>query len=280
MRSSERWHHFLVGINNGNLLASCQTYQRRSSLPIVSQTCDLDGLASNTKLESHCLEFHSPSVDIEGAAEPVRLAFLLGGIPFEDDRIKFPQWKELKPKTPYGQLPVLSIDDGEMKSQSGAQLRYVASIDPTGTLYPKDKLFEIEECIGLIQDMQKSWSPALYISMNPASFGYPEDYSKTPEGKAKVESMRKAWVEKELPVFLSRFEAKISKNGGGFLCGDTPTLADCVAIPAIRNYTRGHVDHVDVDCVKNCSPKVAEYIERFCALPEFDGRYKDGIGSS
>lgn len=221
------------------------------------------------------------AVDIEGAAEQLRLALILAGIPFEDDRVKFPQWPELKPKTPYGQLPVLSIDGGDLKSQSGAQLRYIASIDPTSTLYPKEKLYEIEECIGLIGDMQQSWTPMLYISGKPTKYGYPEGYQNTPEGKAKVESMRKDWIAKELPVFLSNFEAKIEKNGGKFLCGgDKPSLADCVLVPAIRNFTRGHVDFVDVDCVKKSSPKIAEYVERFCALAEVKGRYTDGLGSA
>ena len=49
--------------------------------------------------------------DIEGAAEPVRLALALAGKEYEDDRVKFPDWKDLKPKTPYGQLPVMTIDD-------------------------------------------------------------------------------------------------------------------------------------------------------------------------
>eukprot|EP00529_Nitzschia_sp_RCC80_P039198 CAMPEP_0113493720 /NCGR_PEP_ID=MMETSP0014_2-20120614/28737_1 /TAXON_ID=2857 /ORGANISM="Nitzschia sp." /LENGTH=56 /DNA_ID=CAMNT_0000387591 /DNA_START=118 /DNA_END=285 /DNA_ORIENTATION=+ /assembly_acc=CAM_ASM_000159 len=42
--------------------------------------------------------------DIEGAGEPVRLALVMSGAEFEDDRIKFPDWGALKPKTPYGQL--------------------------------------------------------------------------------------------------------------------------------------------------------------------------------
>jgi len=218
--------------------------------------------------------------DIEGAAEPVRLAFLLAGIPFEDDRIKFPQWTDLKTKTPYGQLPLLSIDDGEIKTQSGAMIRYVGSIDPTDSLYPKDKLYDIEEAIGLVEDIQKSWSPMLYMSMRPKNFGYPEDFAKTPEGKAKVEGMRKEWIAKELPRFLSYLESMIKKHGGTYLCGgDKPTLADCMAIPVIRSYTRGHIDFVDVNCVKESSPDVAAYVKRFCTLPEIKGRYSDGLGS-
>ena len=221
------------------------------------------------------------AVDIEGAGEPVRLAFILAGIPFEDDRIKYADWPVLKPKTPNGQLPVLTINDGPMRSQSGAMIRYAGTLDSTGSLYPKEKLYEIEEALGLIGDMQKSWTPPLYIGMRPSAFGYPDDFNKSSEGKAKVESMRKEWIAKELPTFLSRFEDMIKQNGGMFLCGGSkPTIADCMAVPAIRNYTRGHVDYVDVNCVKEANPKIAEYVERFCALPEIKGRYSTGLGSS
>merc|ERR1711935_323265 len=183
---------------------------------------------------------------------------------FEDDRVKFSEWKELKPKTPYGKLPLLQIEDGEVKTQSSAILRYVASIDSTGTLYPKDKLFEIEECIGLVTDMQTSWTPKLYISMNPQAFGHAEGLSKTDDGKALLEKLRKEWIEKELPAFLSYIEAKLEKNGGAFMCGgDKPTIVDCNLVPILRNFTKGHVDHVDTECIQKSSPKVAEYAERF-----------------
>eukprot|EP01046_Picozoa_sp_COSAG06_P102267 COSAG06_NODE_48432_length_332_cov_0.665236_1_plen_52_part_10 len=37
--------------------------------------------------------------NIQGAAEKVRLAFVLGRIPFEDHRVPFPEWTALKPQT-------------------------------------------------------------------------------------------------------------------------------------------------------------------------------------
>mmetsp|Transcript_38659 Transcript_38659/g.84837 ORF Transcript_38659/g.84837 Transcript_38659/m.84837 type:complete len:230 (-) Transcript_38659:292-981(-) len=218
--------------------------------------------------------------DIEGAAEPVRLAFVLAGVPFEDDRIKFPEWGELKPKTPHGTVPVMTIDDGPMKTQSGAMLRYAATLDKTGALYPTDKMYDVEQAIGVIGDMTRSWTPNLYISMRPKAFGYPEDFPKTDEGKAKIASMRKEWVETELPKWLGFLSDMIDANGGTYLCGgDKPTIADCMAVPTIRNFTRGHIDHVDVDCVAKCNPKVAAYVERFCALPEIKGRYSSGLGA-
>jgi len=61
--------------------------------------------------------------DIQGAAEKVRLAFVLSGVAFEDERVNFAQWGDMKATTKFGQLPLLSIDGGEPIAQSGAMLR-------------------------------------------------------------------------------------------------------------------------------------------------------------
>merc|ERR1719379_3376492 len=219
--------------------------------------------------------------DIEGVAEQCRLAFLLAGIPFQDERIKFQEWKDLKPKTPYGKLPLLQIgDDIKPKTQSQAILRYAASLDSTNNLYPLDKAFEIEECMGLIQDLQTSWTPNLYISMAPQAYGHPEGFSKTEQGKELVEKMRQTWIEQQLPGFLKYLETKLETNGGQFLCGtDQPTIADCYLVPILRNFTKGHIDYVDTECIQKNSPKLVEYVQRFCALPAIQGRYTSGLGS-
>ena len=219
--------------------------------------------------------------DIEGVAEPIRLAFAFAGVEFEDDRIKFPQWQELKPKTPHGTLPIMTIDDGPVIVQSGAMLRYAASLDQTGSLYPTDKMLEVEQAIGILGDFSRAWQPNLYIGMRPQNYGYPEDYSKTEEGQAKIKEMRQNFVENELPKWLGYLADMLEKNGGTFLCGgDKPTIADCMAVASIRNFTRGHVDHVDPECVAKSNPKIAAYVERFCALPEVKGRYTTGLGAS
>jgi hypothetical protein len=68
----------------------------------------------NTKMKIKLTYF-----DIEGAAEPTWLALALAGQEYEDDRVKFlPDWTELNPKTPYSQLPLMTIDDGPVRTQS------------------------------------------------------------------------------------------------------------------------------------------------------------------
>ena len=44
--------------------------------------------------------------------EKVRLCCLLGGIPFNDNRIRNSEWKDLKGITPHGVLPLL-LEDGK-----------------------------------------------------------------------------------------------------------------------------------------------------------------------
>lgn len=68
--------------------------------------------------------------DLKGRAEPIRIILEVSGIGYEDERIPAPwddqeKWFKLKPSTPFGQLPILSVD-GEVISQSIAIARYCA----------------------------------------------------------------------------------------------------------------------------------------------------------
>ena len=73
--------------------------------------------------------------DIDGArGEAARLAMVIGGVPFEDDRVKFADWESRKPGTPFGALPVLELD-GQTVAQSNAINRYVGKL---AGLYPSD----------------------------------------------------------------------------------------------------------------------------------------------
>ena len=73
--------------------------------------------------------------DIDGArGEAARLAMVIGGVPFEDDRVKFADWQARKPHTPFGALPVLE-HDGQTVAQSNGINRYVGKL---AGLYPND----------------------------------------------------------------------------------------------------------------------------------------------
>lgn len=205
-----------------------------------------------------------------GAAEKVRLALWLGGIPFDDVRVPFDEWAELKPTTPYGQVPVMSIDGGPYLSQSMAMLRWCGAQAPA--LYPAEKLLEIEETLGLCDDFVRAWAPCLYIGMNPAGYGYGAVPSTALERgsddhAATVKTMRERFLEAELPKYAQFFSDRLAQSGGPFVCGAAPTLADCYLVPELEKFGKGFVDHVPTDCLE-AYPALGEYIAAFNALPQ------------
>ncbi|WP_411026771.1 glutathione S-transferase N-terminal domain-containing protein, partial [Salmonella sp. s54395] len=57
--------------------------------------------------------------------EASRYIFELAGVQYDDHRIETEQWKELKSKIGFGQLPILEID-GNQYPQSHAHYRHLA----------------------------------------------------------------------------------------------------------------------------------------------------------
>jgi len=63
--------------------------------------------------------------DLRGRAEIIRLIFAVSGVKYDDNRISFDSWPELKKNLPLGALPVLDFDDTHLV-QSIAIARYLA----------------------------------------------------------------------------------------------------------------------------------------------------------
>ena len=72
-----------------------------------------------------------PRCDTQARAEPIRLAFTIAGVPFEDVRVKHSgpdaEWPKLKATLPLGQVPVLEVD-GKQLAQSYACLGYAGRL--------------------------------------------------------------------------------------------------------------------------------------------------------
>eukprot|EP00668_Euglena_longa_P004962 GGOE01005828.1.p2 GENE.GGOE01005828.1~~GGOE01005828.1.p2 ORF type:complete len:223 (-),score=64.38 GGOE01005828.1:289-957(-) len=200
---------------------------------------------------------------LAGAAEKVRLALALAGIPFEDKRIAFDEWPKVKPTMKYGQLPKLTLDGKEIY-QSEAMLRYIGKLHPN--LYPADKALAIDEAIGLTNDLLRAWTPVIYIVMRPTMFGYPEDYIKTDAGQATQKAMKERFATTDLPQFLGYFSALL--DGHSFLVGDEPTIADCMLVPTLQFLMNNHIpiSHLPSTCLDS-HPAIKAYIDRFLALP-------------
>ena len=137
----------------------------------------------------------------------MRLAFVLAGVDFKDERISFSDWAELKGSTRYGQLPSLKIgpSDGACDElyQSAAMLKYVALAEKE-TLYPVQdlaKCVHIEEVLGLLDDLARAWRPCVVVASSPQQFGFPEDMSAEDKDDL-AKRLREKFLAEELPPCL------------------------------------------------------------------------------
>nr|CAB3263819.1 glutathione S-transferase 1 [Phallusia mammillata] len=62
--------------------------------------------------------------DVRGLAEMSRYVFAEAGVQYEDVRIKSDDWPKLKPSTPFGKMPYLSVDGKEV-AHSRAIVRFL-----------------------------------------------------------------------------------------------------------------------------------------------------------
>ena len=248
--------------------------------------------------------------NVEGAAEKIRLAFKLGGIEFDDERIERANWPALKPSAPFGQLPLLSIDGKPPISQSNAILRYAGRLSG---LYPEDPLqaMRVDEVIGLHDDFFRSIKPTQEIISRPQDFGYPPDLSDT-EKKALQSKMRSALMAEggDIPRYLGYFESILEKNGrfrtfaprplppstrharhtslirpprraanacaaragSGFTCGAGPTIADLVLFVSLRVFRSGRLDGIPADLL-DAYPRIGALLDAVARLPAVAAHY-------
>ncbi|KAJ3229846.1 hypothetical protein HDU81_004966 [Chytriomyces hyalinus] len=104
--------------------------------------------------------------DAKSRAEPIRLAFAINGIPFEDERVSREHFAaELKQSAPFGQVPILTVDNKLVLAQSTAILRYVGRIGPV-KLYPEDptKAVIADQLISHIQDIESALAAAFVFT--------------------------------------------------------------------------------------------------------------------
>ncbi|XP_049877949.1 glutathione S-transferase 2-like [Pectinophora gossypiella] len=137
---------------------------------------------------------------VKGIAESIRMLLAYGGQEFEDIRIPQDQWPEYKPKTPFGQLPVLEID-GKTLTQSISIARYLGhKYNLAGANI--DENFEIDQNIEYFNDLRYKLGAVAYES--------------DPELKKKKHEEN--WKE-VYPTMLKRIHDILVKNNGHVALG-------------------------------------------------------------
>ena len=223
----------------------------------MSDSGDFGGFGSGAPRPSGLLkltyfDFHG------GRGEPARIALSIGGIPFEDDRVKGADWERRKADTPFGALPLLE-KDGQILAQSNAINRYVGRLT---NLYPSDpwQAALCDEIMEAVEDIASKIAATMFLS----------DEQK--------KAQRKALVEGPLPLYLARLQQRLEAHGGRYFAGDRLSVADLKVFVLIRHLKSGVLDHVPTDLPDRFAPKLVEHYERIKNDPGVKAYYaKHGV---
>jgi glutathione S-transferase len=129
-----------------------------------------------------------------GSAEKVRLIFSYYRLPFQDTIVP-----TSAPSLQLTTSPAVS----KTLTQPWAMVRVVARLG-TGSLFPLRLEAEIEEWLGVIQELEKRWYPCLLAEQKPELLGYRE---------APLKEIRETFVRDELPQLLAVFEQQLALSG-------------------------------------------------------------------
>jgi len=148
--------------------------------------------------------------DSAGRGEPIRMAFRLQNIDFEDERINYASWPTLKEKYPFGTVPVLEVN-GVSIAQSNAILSYVGKL---GGLYPSDPFLgaQVDEIMAGVED----------IMVQFGSYRRETD----PEKKKAIQDELTANVIPKSLGFLEKLHETRQKGTSPYFIGDKLTVAD------------------------------------------------------
>ncbi len=156
--------------------------------------------------------------------EECRLALHIAGVEFEDVRIKGADWPALKPKTPFGSLPIFELPGHPVLAQSNPIL---VLIGRRYGLHPKDD-FEAarhEAILEYVEELRANMTPTLRIS-----------------DEAEKKKARDALVAFYLPNWGANVEKQLAD--GPFFAGAALHVADIKLHMAVRWFAGGKVDYI------------------------------------
>jgi glutathione S-transferase len=192
--------------------------------------------------------------DIDGGrAEPIRIAFHMAEIDFEDNRISFPEFGKMRSGTRFNSVPVLEID-GAQVSQSNALSRYVGKM---AGLYPADDLQALycDEVLGALEDLTH------YIVR---TYGLQEE---------ELQMAREKLVEGWMSIYLRGLDQLLIRGGGEYFADNQLTIADLRAFVLTRTLGGEILDYIPTDIVQRVAPGLFDHQERINVDPRVRAYY-------
>jgi glutathione S-transferase len=193
--------------------------------------------------------------DIDGGrGETTRIVMSIGGIEFEDHRLSFPEFREIREGTPLNAVPTVEIN-GVSYTQCNAMNRYFGK---QAGLYPTDpwQAFLCDEVLEMIEDMSLAAR---------RTFGL--------DGDELVEAREKLMsgpFKRGLQMLAKRLEAA----GSEWFAENKFTVADIKVFIWIRHLKSGVLDHVPGDYPDQIAPSLVQHMERVAAQPGVAEYYK------
>lgn len=155
--------------------------------------------------------------------EECRLALHIAGIDFVDERIKSADWPVLKPHSPYGSMPFLTLPGRPPLAHSNAILVFIGR---SHGLHPQDD-FEAARHEGMMQhveDLRLRVSPTIRMA------------------DAEKKARREELVAGYLPEWAQAAERNITASP--FFGGGRINVVDLKLYMAVRWFNGGKVDHI------------------------------------
>lgn len=191
--------------------------------------------------------------DGKGRAELIRTLFAVAGVEYKDVRVEREKWAELKPNSPFGQMPYMEID-GAKFCQSNALARYFARKFKVAGKNETEEL-QADMIVDCLEDTMKP-IPAFHFEAD----------------ETRKATLKKKYLEETLPTSLKHLEAFLVANQGGdkYFVGNDLTWADIAFLSAYNFMTLGGgadqlAKYPKLNALKDRVekiPKIAEWIAK------------------
>ncbi|MDH4125690.1 MAG: glutathione S-transferase family protein [Gammaproteobacteria bacterium] len=182
-----------------------------------------------------------------GRGEPIRIMFHAAGIAFEDNRLSFEQFGQMRQGTRFNSLPVLHVDGVEV-TQSNAMLRYLGKL---GGLYPTDNLQALycDEVMGAVENLSYHIGQTMRLQGD------------------ELREARQKLLDGWLTTYIRGMGGLLARGGGKYFCDNRLTVADLKAFIQTRWLQSGALDYIPRDALKKLAPALAEHQQRVEADP-------------